>query len=192
MTSTKKAVFESLAFPLMNKLYSYALQLTRDQMDAEDLVQETYMKAWRFFENFKQGSNFQAWLFRIMTNGYIDFYNKKKRRDNKMVSYNDSYETDQAEDKEQPAPGDWQDFDYEQIFGDEVSRALNKLPEHYRTVVLLSDVNEFKYKEIAKILNCPIGTVMSRLNRGRTILARHLKSYALEGGVINKTAFGTV
>ena len=100
MAPDKKASFENLALPLMNKLYNYAFQLTKERMDAEDLVQETYMKAYRFFDNFKQGSNFQAWLFRILTNSYIDFYHKKKRRDSKMVHREQEFEGESP--KEEP------------------------------------------------------------------------------------------
>jgi RNA polymerase sigma-70 factor (ECF subfamily) len=183
MITNKKTAFETLALPLMDKLYSYALRLTGDQMDAEDLVQETYLKAFRFFSSYKSGSNFQAWLFRILTNSYIDFYHKKKRRVNQFVHSEQEFE---GEDPLYNEWIDWKESGFTDVFGDEINRALNNIPEHYRTVVLLSDVNDFKYKEIAKILNCPIGTVMSRLNRGRRLLAKQLRDYASRAGALRQ------
>lgn len=177
--------FEFQAFPLMDMMYSTALRLTRDQLDAEDLVQNTYLKAWKYYHCFKSGTNFQAWIATILNNNFINDYRRKKR--SLMVKsvdgLTDYFVGDANEGREEDLVLDH----YDEIFDDSITAAIDMLPERYRLVVLMADVNELKYKEIAKILKCPIGTVMSRLSRGRQILARHLQSYAAENGYISET-----
>ena len=179
----KSKDFEALVFPFMDQLYTTALTMTRDTHNAEDLVQTTYLKAYRFFHQFKPETNFRAWIFRILTNNFINEYRQKKRLPAKV-----DFETTCAilpeEDNSETTfiPKEEFNQNYEEYFDDTVTAALDNLPEKYRIVVLLSDVNELKYKEIAEVVDCPIGTVMSRLSRGRKYLAQSLKKYgALKG-----------
>ena len=177
--------FEILALPVMNKLYNTAIRMTHDRNDAEDLVQDTYLKAWRYFDRFELGTNFHAWIFRIMVNNFINAYRKNlpqsKRSDFELtfqkVSNSDSVELPSG-DAIHPH------VDYHSLFDDYISTALEKLPSQFRLVVLLSDVNDLKYKEIAEVLDCPIGTVMSRLNRGRQMLMKSLQGYAQSNGYV--------
>ncbi|MFQ5604870.1 MAG: sigma-70 family RNA polymerase sigma factor [bacterium] len=175
--------FAAEAFPLMNKFYSIALTMTRDQFDAEDLVQNSYLKAWRFYDNFQSGTNFEGWMMRILTNNFINDYRKKKRRPGQLDFDIVSDTHAIAESPEETIQEELVEK-YEEVFDDGITRALDKLPDHFRTVVLLADVNSLKYHEIADLLNCPIGTVMSRLNRGRRQLAKSLKPYAVEHGYL--------
>lgn len=183
MSSGLPQQFENLAFPLMDSLYGTALRMTRDRLDAEDLVQVTYMKAYRFFHSFETGSNFRSWMFRILTNNFINEYRIKKKSPTKVnfetmgaiFGYEESSEIDKNKALDM-------NTDYHELFDDSITAAFDKLPEQYRIVILLSDVNGLKYKEIAEMLDCPIGTVMSRINRGRKMLARDLKKYAATKG----------
>lgn len=175
--------FEALAFPLMDKIYSTALRLTKDPLDAEDLVQNTYLRAWQYYHRYQSGTNFQSWIFKILTNNFINDYRKKKRR---PFRQDFEFVTQVVPDGSEPEKENLSDQDvlsqYKEVFDDELTRALEKLPESFRTVLLLADVGDLKYKEIAKSVGCPLGTVMSRLSRARKILARQLKSYAAERG----------
>src|SRR6478736_3013569 len=150
-----QATFADQAMEYMPALYSAALRMTRNASDAEDLVQETYLKAYRGFGGFQEGTNLKAWLYRILTNTFINSYRAKKRR-----------------------PDDTQ--------LDEVKDASEGLPENFRLAVLLADVEGFSYKEIAQILDIPIGTVMSRLHRGRKALQMELYEYALQRGLTDR------
>lgn len=178
--------FEALAFPWIDRLYNTALRLTRDQLDAEDLVQDTYVSAWRFFHRFKPGTNFRSWIFCILFNNFINEYRKKQRQPCKS-DFEKTCASFAIEDTSEMAHYKEADLNanYDELFDDSISAALDKLPEHYRIVVLLADVNDLKYKEIAKILNCPIGTVMSRLSRGRHMLVKFLNRYAFENGYVS-------
>lgn len=177
--------FEHSALPLMDLLYSTALRMTKNPFDAEDLVQETYLKAYRFFHRFKPGSNIRGWMLRILTNNFINIYRSKKREPSRM-----DFEITSATIPLNGKTGDEKIHSdglvekYEELFDDSITAALDKLPEQYRMVVLLSDVNDLKYKEIAEVLGCPVGTVMSRLNRGRKMLAKSLKLYAATNGYV--------
>ncbi|MFQ6113652.1 MAG: sigma-70 family RNA polymerase sigma factor [bacterium] len=178
--------FEALALPLMDRLYATALRMTKNQSDAEDLVQATYLKAWRFYHGFKPGTNIEGWIFRILANNFINEYRRKKREPVRV-----DFETTQATYREESL-GEVEadrisefDENYKELFDDTISNALNNLPAKYRLVVLLSDVNNLKYKEIAQVLDCPIGTVMSRLSRGRQMLAQNLRPYARENGYLS-------
>jgi len=176
--------FEELAYPLMDRIYSTALRLVRNETEAEDLVQTTFLKAWRFFDKFERGTNFKGWIFRILMTTFINDYRKKKRQpfraDFEKVSLT-------FEDKSKKR---WQDYDrtltYGEIFDDKITQALDKLPEHFRIVVLLADVNDLSYKEIAAIVKIPMGTVMSRLFRGRKMLMQQLKGYAHKNGYVTE------
>ena len=178
--------FESLAQPSMVRLYSTALRMTRNQLDAEDLVQNTYLKAYRFLHRFQPGTNFQAWMFRILTNNFNTEYRIKKRMPER-VDFDKICVMLPQENKSEPVGNPGFEFieNYEELFDDTIASAPDKLPEEYRIVVILCDVCSLKYKEIAEALDCPPGTVMSRLSRGRKMLARSLRKYAVANGFTN-------
>ena len=170
----------------MPQLYSAALRMTRNASDAEDLVQETYLKAFRGFSGYQDGTNLRAWLFRILTNTFINSYRSKKRRpeESELDDVEDFYlyrrmgglESVRANRSAEDELMDW--------FTDgEVKEAIEALPETFRMAVILSDVEGFSYKEIAEMLDIPIGTVMSRLHRGRKALQKQLYDFALERGL---------
>jgi RNA polymerase sigma-70 factor, ECF subfamily len=184
-----QATFADQAMPLMSPLYSAALRMTRNPADAEDLLQETYLRAYRGFGGFSEGTNLKAWLYRILTNTYINQYRSKKRRP-------DETELDEAEDLflyrrlgglEAAAAGRSAEDELMDWFTEaEVKAAVEALPEQFRMAVLLADVEGFAYKEIAEILDIPIGTVMSRLHRGRKALQRQLYEFAVTRGLTSR------
>lgn len=180
--------FHREALPHLDALYGTALKLTKDEQDAEDLVQETILKAFRYFDKYENGTNCKAWLFKIMHNTFINRYRKSQKRKEYLVD--DDYRPlqERAEAPEQHPFVDEIDGEeemYHKLFGDEVSRALSQVPVDFRMVVLLADLQDFAYKEIAEIMDCPIGTVMSRLYRGRRMLREQLAQYATEEGVVD-------
>ena len=172
------------------QLFSTALRMTRNRSDAEDLVQETFIKAWRSFDTYQQGTNLRAWLFRIMTNTFINRYNARKRRPEET-------ELDEVEElflfrrigafDQSGIAMSAEDQTMQLFTDDEVKSALEELPEQFRLPVLLSDVDGFSYKEIAEILDVPIGTVMSRLHRGRKSMQKALYEYAKERGLVDES-----
>jgi len=186
-----QATFADQAMPFMNALYSAALRMTRNPADAEDLLQETYLRAYRGFGGFQQDTNLKAWLYRILTNTYINQYRAKKRRF-------DETELDEAEDLflykrlgglEAVAAGRSAEDELMDWFTDfEVKEAVESLPDQFRMAVLLADVEGFSYKEIAEILDIPIGTVMSRLHRGRKALQKQLYEFAASRGLTERIA----
>ena len=184
--STKEQ-FTSDAMQYAPQLFSTALRMTRNRSDAEDLVQETYIKGWRSFHTFQEGTNLRAWLFRIMTNTYINKYNAKKRKGTEvelddveeLFLYKRLGSIDQSQ-----LSSSAEDQMLELFTDDEVKNALEELPEDFRVPVLLSDVDGFSYKEIAEMLEIPIGTVMSRLHRGRKAMQKMLYEYARDRGLI--------
>ncbi|MDQ7849356.1 MAG: sigma-70 family RNA polymerase sigma factor [Armatimonadota bacterium] len=174
--------FAALAEEHLHRLYSAALRLTRDRDAAEDLVQETFLKAWRSFHTFQPGSNARAWLYRILMNAYIDAY-RKTDREPEVVDQEDMetqylYSRVRASE-ELRRQGNPEEVILQTIMDADVEAALASLPEAFRTAVILADLEGFTYKEIARILGVPIGTVMSRLFRGRWLLQRALWEYAL-------------
>ena len=180
--------FYKEAVPCLDNLYITALRLTRNPVDADDLVQETMLKAFRYFDKYKQDTNCRAWLFRIMTNVYINRYNKKRASREFLASDDEGRSIEERVEAPQAHPFDEQiDSEvgmYHKFFSDEVKRALEGIPEEYRVVVLLADMQDFAYKEIADMVDCPIGTVMSRLYRGRKMLQRRLQGYATREGYV--------
>src|SRR6266536_654890 len=169
------ATFEAQAMEFMPSLYTAALRMTRNPADAEDLVQETYLKAYRGFGGFEQGTNLKAWLYRILTNTFINTYRSKKRRpmESDLEEVEDLYLYRRLGGLEAAAAGRSAEDELLDIYSDdEVKRALEELPEQFRMAVLLADVEGFSYKEIAEIMDVPIGTVMSRLHRGRRQLQK--------------------
>jgi len=179
--SELRAEFEREAIPHMPALYTFAVRMTRDEDDASDLVQETYLKAYRFFDKFERGTNCKAWLFRILKNSYINRFRKTSKAPD-TVEYDvieEFYETIRDSSVETSV---LEEQIFSQALDDEVSTALNRLPDEFRTVIILCDIENFTYEEIAEFIDCPIGTVRSRLHRARKILAAQLASYARERG----------
>jgi len=182
-TKKKHREFEAEALPHMDVLYNFALRTTGNQDDAHDLLQETYLKAYRFWDKYEKGTNIRAWLFRIMKNSYINRYRKETKEPDK-VDYEDIenfYNTIRAESTD---PNDLQKQLYGNLLGDEVTKALQGLPDDFRTVVILCDIEGLTYEEIAEFVECPIGTVRSRLHRGRKLLQVDLFEYAKRQGMI--------
>ncbi len=178
-----QATFAEDAMPLMDGLYSAAMRMTRNAADAEDLIQETYLKAFNAYERFETGTNLKAWMYRILTNSYINAYRKKQRRpdESDIDDIEDLYLYRRLGGAESAVLSRSAEDELLEMFGeDEVKLALEDLPEHYRMPILLADVEGFAYKEIAEILDVPIGTVMSRLHRGRKQLQKRLYSFAVE------------
>ena len=175
--------FEQEALPHMDALYNFALRMTGDGDDANDLVQDTFLKAFRFFDKFEKGTNCKAWLFRIMKNTFINSYRKKTKEPDK-VDYEDVekfYET------VKPSSTDSAHLEkeiYDNLLDDEITSAIASLPDDFKTVIILSDIEGFTYDEIADFVDCPVGTVRSRLHRARKMLFAKLYKYANEKGYV--------
>jgi RNA polymerase sigma-70 factor, ECF subfamily len=188
-----RATFADQAMEHMPSLYAAALRMTRNPADAEDLVQETYLKAYRAFESFTEGTNLKAWLYRILTNTYINRYRAKMRRP-------DETDLDDVEDlflyrrlgglEEARASRSGVDELLDWFTEAEIKEAVEALPEQFRLAVLLADVEGFSYKEISEILDVPMGTVMSRLHRGRKALHKALYEYAERRGLVDPGVTG--
>jgi RNA polymerase sigma-70 factor, ECF subfamily len=188
-----RKAFEREAFVHLNELYGAGLRLTRNERDAEDLVQETFMKGFANFHQYREGTNCRAWLFRIMMNTFINRYRRRTKEseilhrkeegliDNELVS-RDSHEIHSSPEERQARSG----------LSDEVRDALDSLPVEFKTVVLLADLHDFAYKDIAQIMGTPIGTVMSRLFRGRRMLRKRLVEYARRHGVLGEETLAEV
>jgi RNA polymerase sigma-70 factor (ECF subfamily) len=177
--------FETEAFPHKDILFNFALRTTGDKDDAHDLLQETFMKAFRFWDKYEKGTNIRAWLFRIMKNSYINRY-RKETREPGMVDYDDVENFYDSIRDDSTDSNDLQKRMYSNMLSDEVTEALQSLPEDFRTVVILCDIEGLMYDEISEFLNCPIGTVRSRLHRGRKILEEKLYDYAKERGLVKE------
>ncbi len=183
--TAKQAQFEREALPHMDLLYNYALRMTGNPADADDLVQETYLKAFRFWDKYEKGTNIRAWLFRIMKNSYINVYRKESREPD-TVDYDEIknfYNTikDDSTDK-----NDLEEQLLGNLLTDETVKALETLPADFRTVVILCDIEGLTYEEIADFVEIPIGTVRSRLHRGRKILRGKLFEYARKRGYVSR------
>ena len=173
----KDELFEKEFFPHLDALYNFAYHLTYNEDDSNDLVQETYLKAYRFAESYEKGTNAKAWLFKILKNAFINEYRRKAKQPSKVdfediVTYQDADDTKYANDL------DLRQEIFQGMIGDEVTRAINSLPVDFKTVILLCDIEGFTYEEIAKIIDIPIGTVRSRLHRSRQMLKEMLTDYA--------------
>jgi RNA polymerase sigma-70 factor (ECF subfamily) len=183
MSRIKQESFEQQALGFHNELYHTALRYARDEKDAEDLVQETLLRAFAAWDHFQQGTNCRAWLFRILLNNYINEY-RRVNKERRWVNRNDPL----VSPTRRWAARDPEGALVEALLADEVVCALKDLPEEFRNVVILTDLHGLSYREVADRLSCPIGTVMSRLYRARRLLERSLGDYAREQGICRKAA----
>ena len=195
--AARNALFETQCMPLLHPLYNFAYHLAQDESDAEDLLQDTLERAYRYLDKFEQGTNIKAWLFRIMKNSFINDYRKRSRIGHHTVNFDelrpvvDAGGDDDEGTASDDANGSYTDprhdplFDFMQ-FGDEVSAALDALPADARTIIVLSDLEDFSYDEMSKILNVPVGTVRSRLFRARNLLKQKLVNFATAQGFVDK------
>jgi RNA polymerase sigma-70 factor (ECF subfamily) len=177
----KHSQFNTEMAPHMNVMYNYALYLTSDREEANDLLQETFLKAFRFIDKFESGTNAKAWLYRIMRNTYINDYRRTKRIPD-MVEYNEQLSAYQMLPRDDQQRDIGAQKPVEEIFDDAIATAIAALPEKFKSVIVLRDVQELPYEEIAEALEIPIGTVRSRLHRARGILFERLRSYATARG----------
>lgn len=177
----KVRIFEKEFLPHIDSMYNFAYRITFDEDDAKDLVQETYLKAYRFIDSFQEGTNAKAWLFRILKNSFINDFRKKSKEPAK-VDYQDVETFYNSEDVDEPITSDLRVDTLKDMIGDEVTNALNSLAIDFRTVIILCDLEGFTYEEMAKILDIPIGTVRSRLHRARNLLKDKLQTYATSMG----------
>ena len=174
-------IFEEEFLPHLDAMYNFAYRLTMDQDDAKDLVQDTYMKAYRFINSFQKGTNSKAWLYRILKNSFINDYRKKSKEPAK-VDYQEVEGYYNSEKVDENKTVDLRQETVRDMIGDEVSNALSALAVDFRTVIILCDIEGFTYEEMAKILDIPIGTVRSRLHRARNLLKEKLAAYASSMG----------
>lgn len=178
-------IFDNEFMPHINSMYNFAYRLTFDEDDSKDLVQETYLKAYRFIHSFQKGTNAKAWLFRILKNSFINDFRKKSKEPSK-VDYQEVESYYNSGDVNKNITSDLRIDSLKDMMGDEVSNALNSLDVDFRTVIILCDLEGFKYDEMAKILDIPIGTVRSRLHRARNLLKEKLNEYAKSMGYNKK------
>jgi RNA polymerase sigma-70 factor, ECF subfamily len=186
LSEADKQRFRDEALPLLDSLYGAALRMTRNQADAEDLVQEAMLRAYRAFHTFEPGTNLKAWLFRILTNAYINIYRKRQREPQK-VSSDEVEEFDlyqELKDHDPQFEETPENIVLNGLVDSEILEAIDDLPEQFRLAVVLSDVEGFSYAEMAEIMDVPMGTVMSRLHRGRKALQKRLWDVAREKGIV--------
>lgn len=177
----EKYAFEREAIPHLNALYNFAYKMLGNKLDADDMIQETYMRAYRFFKSYEKGTNCKAWLFRIMKNVIINKY-RKEQKDAATVGYEDVMNYVSSIKSNQFDSDDFQEIMFSKLLDDEMAIALNSIHDDFKIVVILCDLEGLSYEEIAEFLHCPIGTVRSRLHRGRRLLQQKLCIYARQRG----------
>jgi len=177
----KLIIFDNEFLPFIDSMYNFAYRLTYDEDNAKDLVQETYLKAFRFIDSFQRGTNAKAWLFRILKNSFINEFRKRSKEPSK-IDYQEVETFYNSDDVNIPITTDLRVETLKDMIGDEISNALNSLAVDFRTVIILCDLEGFTYEEMAKILDIPIGTVRSRLHRARNLLREKLNVYAAAMG----------
>jgi len=177
----RKEDFEKEAMPHINLLQNYAYRMVGNRLDADDLIQETYLRAFRFFNKFEKGTNCKAWLFRIMKNLFINDYRKSQKQPGK-VDYDEIENFYESIKSDKLDTNDLQEKVFSSLLDDDLTNALNSLQDDFKTVVILCDLEGLSYVEIAEFVQCPIGTVRSRLHRGRKLLQQKLYRYAKEKG----------
>lgn len=186
LTADERRRFQEDALPLLDSLYGAALRMTRNPQDAEDLVQETMLRAYRAFDRFEAGTNLKAWLFRILTNAYINTYRKRQREPQKVsadeVEEFDLYRELKNHDTQFEATPE--SIVLDSLVDSDIIDAIDDLPEQFRLAVILSDIEGFSYAEMAEIMDVPMGTVMSRLHRGRKALQKRLWELARDRGIV--------
>jgi RNA polymerase sigma-70 factor, ECF subfamily len=182
--SEKDKAFEREAIPHTALLYNYALRMTGSTLDADDLLQETFLKAYRFWDKYEQGTNIRAWLFRIMKNSYINRY-RKETKEPATVGYEEVEGYFTSVRDESVSLNDLQQSLTNNLLDDDVASAVADLPEEFRTVVILCDIEGLSYEEIAEFVDIPLGTVRSRLHRGRKLLRDRLLNYARKRGYVS-------
>lgn len=181
--------FHQVALPLLDRVYRAALYLTKDKDQAEDLVQETYLRAFSSFNRFEPGTNCRAWLLSILRNLFINRYRQRQRAPESIdwEKVERGYETtiagEEKSDRQDP-----ETLVFSKLTGDEINKALQELPEEFRTAIILVDIEELSYEEASQAMGCPVGTIRSRLSRGRRLLQVALRDYALERGLIKQSA----
>ncbi|WKZ68265.1 MAG: sigma-70 family RNA polymerase sigma factor [Melioribacteraceae bacterium] len=175
--------FEREAIPHKDALFNFALKLTSEEDDANDLVQETYLRAFRFFDKFELGTNCKAWLFRIMKNTFINEYRKESKEPNK-VDYDDVQNFYENIKSEEVQTEHLINDSFSSVFDDEITEAIAELPSDFQTIIILADIEGYSYEEIAEFTSCPIGTVRSRLHRARKLLYSKLYTYAEDKGYV--------
>ncbi len=181
----RERIFEEEFMPQIDALYTFAYHLTYNEDDANDLVQDTYLKAYRFIDNYIEGTNAKAWLFKILKNAFINQYRKRTKQPTR-VDYEEVINFHEEEDTNYSSYMDMREEMFQAMMGDEVTNAINALPVDFRVVILLCDIEGFTYEEIAKIVDIPIGTVRSRLHRARNMLKVELRNYAASLGYQDK------
>jgi RNA polymerase sigma-70 factor, ECF subfamily len=192
LTDEDKRRFQRDALPMLDSLYAGALRMTRNPADAEDLVQETMLRAYRSFDRFEPGTNLKAWLFRILTNAYINVYRKRQREPQK-VSQEDVEDFDlyqELKDHDPQFSETPESIVLDGLVDSDITDAIDDLPEQFRLAVVLSDIEGFTYAEMAEIMDVPMGTVMSRLHRGRKALQKRLWDLARDRGIVRSAASG--
>jgi RNA polymerase sigma-70 factor (ECF subfamily) len=177
--------FEAAAMPYLDALYNTAYRMSRNAQDAEDLVQETYLKAYKYFDKFEQGTNLKAWLFKILKNTFINAYRKRQLQppQSDFADIEESFESQVSEAAGRQSRSPEEEL-LENVLDEDVQAAIDRLPADFKMVVILADLEGFSYRDISEILEVPVGTVMSRLYRGRKLLEKSMLEYARDHGYL--------